>query len=65
MTPARLSCTVSKVSAECLTQAVGFLMGLFSQRLACQRLFFALTFTAQLAFNSEFLGRQIHGRVVY
>lgn len=33
MTPARLSCTVSKVSVECLTQAVGFPMGLFSQRL--------------------------------
>lgn len=33
MTPARLSCTVSKVSVECLTQAVGFVMGLFSQRL--------------------------------
>ena len=33
MTPARLSCTVSKVSVECLTQAVGFVMGLFSKRL--------------------------------
>lgn len=39
MTAARLSCTVSKVSVECLTQAVGFLMGLFSQRLTWQRLF--------------------------
>lgn len=47
MTAAWLSCTVSKVSAECLTQAVGFLMGLFPKDLldsACfRRYIYSLT----------------------
>lgn len=64
MTPARLSCTVSKVSVECLTQAVGFLMGLFSQRLIWQWLFFCLNIYSLAGPKLWIFGRQIYERAV-
>ena len=63
MMPAKLKCTVSNVSVECLTQSVGFLMGLFSQRHTWQRLFLPLHLQWTCP-KFRIFSRQQRGRVV-
>lgn len=64
MTPARLSCTLRKVSIECLTQALGFLMGLFSPRIYLTAPVSCLYICYLTGPIIRRFGRMMHGRVV-